>query len=220
MTSIKVLIVEDHLIVRAGLRMLLDKQPSVAVVGEAGNREDALALAASHQPDIVLLDLMLNEESSLGFLSDLLACASQARVIILTGMPDAEVHRRAVSLGAMGVVLKGQDPAILYKAIDRVHAGEVWIERSLMASVLSQMSQAKSSRDPEADKIALLTPREREVIALIGEGLKNRGIAERLFITETTARNHLASIFTKLGVTDRLELALYAYRHHLVPPPR
>jgi DNA-binding NarL/FixJ family response regulator len=220
MPPIKVLLIEDHVVVRTGLRMLLDGQPTISVVGEAGTREDALALASSEQPNIILLDPMLNTDSSLAFLPELLACAARARVIVLTGVLDPEMHRRSVSLGAMGIVLKDQPPEVLFKAIDRVHAGEIWIERSLMASVLSQLANPTTNVDPELAKIALLTPREREVIALIGEGLKNKAIAERLFITETTARNHLASIFAKLGVVDRLELALYAYRHHLVPPPR
>jgi len=220
MPPIKVLLVEDHVIVRAGLRMLLDSQPNITVVGEAANREEALALATREQPHIILLDLMLQTESSLSFLPDLITCSGRARVIMFTGVTEPEMHRRAVSLGAMGIVLKDQSASVLFKAIDRVHAGEIWIERSLMASVLAQLANPTANLDPEAAKIALLTPREREVIGLIGEGLKNKGIAERLFITETTARNHLASIFAKLGVVDRLELALYAYRHHLVPPPR
>ena len=217
--SIKVLLIDDHLIVRAGLRMLLDSQPAITVVGEAANREDALAIASQEQPDVVLLEPVLQADNGLDFLPNLLACASHARVIILTALLDTEMHRRAVSLGVMGIVMKHQAPAALFKAIDRVHAGEIWIERSLMASVLARMANSGTNPDPEAAKIALLTPREREVIALIGEGFKNKVIAERLFITETTARNHLASIFTKLGVADRLELALYAYRHRLVPPP-
>jgi DNA-binding NarL/FixJ family response regulator len=120
----------------------------------------------------------------------------------------------------MGVVLKEKAAETLLRAIERVHAGEVWLERAMMASVLSQMTRASQQPDPEAAKIATLTTREREVIALIGEGLRNRQIAERLFISETTVRHHLTSIFAKLEVADRLELVIYAFRHALVRPPR
>ncbi len=216
------MLVDDHVVVRTALRMLIQSRPGLTMVGEAGNRADALRLAASELPDIILLDLELDGESGLDFLPELLNISDKARIIILTGVRDAEVHHRAVSLGAMGVVRKDNAVDVLIDAITRVHAGEAWLDPSLTARVLSGMSRAGKARqtDPEAAKIATLTEREREVLALVGEGLKNKEIAGRLFISEWTVRHHLTSIFDKLQVSDRVELILYAYRHNLAKPPR
>jgi DNA-binding NarL/FixJ family response regulator len=219
---IRILLIDDHTLVRAGLRMLIESRPGLQVVGEAVNRHDVLALAACEQPDLILLDLDLGGSSGLDFLPELLSVATAARVLILTGVYDLELHRRAVRLGAMGVVVKEKAAEILFQAIEKVHAGEVWLERAMVASVLGEMTRRgePAHTDPEAAKIAALTAREREVIVLVGEGLKNRQIAQRLFISETTVRHHLTSIFGKLGVADRLELVIYAYRHSLAKIPR
>jgi DNA-binding NarL/FixJ family response regulator len=219
--TIRILIIDDHVIVRAGLRMLIENHEGMIVVGEAGTRVDALAMAGQDQPDIILLDLDIGGESGLDFLRDLLGTATQARVLVLTGMRDPEAHRRAVHLGAMGLVLKDKAAEVLIKAIQKVHAGEVWLDRSLTASVLAEMSQADQTgrADPEAERIRSLTSREREIVGLVCEGLKNKQIGDRLFISEATVRNHLTSILSKLELSDRFELALYSYRQHLAKPP-
>jgi len=218
---LRIVLIDDHGIVRAGLRMLIESQAGMTVVGEAANRADALAVAAREQPDIILLDLDLEGESGLDFLQELLDIPPRARVIILTGVRDPEAHRRAVRLGAMGLVIKDKAAEVLIKAIEKVHAGEVWLDRALTASVLSEMAQADQTKkaDPEAEKIGSLTSREREVVGLVCEGLKNKQISERLFISEATVRNHLTSILSKLELSDRFELALYSYRQHLAKPP-
>ena len=222
MQPLRVLLIDDHALVLAGLRMLIQSWAGLKVVGEASNRADALALATKEQPNIILLDLDLGRDNGLEFLPDLLSAAKEARIIVLTGVRDIEAHRRAISLGAMGVVPKEKAAEVLIKAFEKVHAGEVWLDRSMMASVLAEMSKAKETKkiSPEAAKIATLTAREREVITLLGEGLKNKQIAERLFISDTTVRHHFTSIFSKLNVTDRFELLIYAYRHRLANPPR
>ena len=219
---IRVILIDDHAVVRAGLRMIIQNRAGMTVVGEAGNRDEALALAASQYPDIFLLDLDLGGDSGIALIPDLLAAASEARIIILTGLRDPETIRKAVLLGAVGIVRKEKAAEVLISAIERVHAGEAWLDPVLMADVLSDMTRLSKGRkpDPEADKIATLTNREREVIALIGEGIKSKEIAGRLFISETTVRHHLTSIFDKLGVADRIELLIYAYRHGLASPPR
>ena len=218
--QIRVLLVDDHAVIRVGLRMLLESHPKLAVVGEASGRDEALALAAGTRPDIILLDLDLGGISSIDFLPELLAAAGQARVLLLTGSTDTDQHRKAVLRGAMGVVVKAQAAEVLLKAIEKVHAGEVWIDRTVMASVLSQMSRGGAAEkvDPEAAKIAGLSDREREVITLICQGLQNKHIGERMAISEATVRHHLTSIFNKLEITNRLELVIYAYRHDLVKP--
>jgi DNA-binding NarL/FixJ family response regulator len=219
--AIRILIVDDHVIVRAGLRMLLENHEGMVVVGEAGSRLEALAITTDQQPDIILLDLDIGGENGLDFLRELLDAARGARVLVLTGVRDPESHRRAVHLGAMGLVFKDKAAEVLIKAIQKVHAGEVWLDRSLTASVLSEMLQADQTKkvDPEAEKIGSLTSREREIVGLVCEGLKNKQIGDRLFISEATVRNHLTSILAKLGLSDRFELALYSYRQHLAKPP-
>jgi DNA-binding NarL/FixJ family response regulator len=151
-----------------------------------------------------------------------LAVAQEARILILTGVRDPDIHRRAVALGALGLVLKEKVATDLLQAIEKVCAGEAWLEPAQVASVLRGMTCTRGTQplDPEAAKIATLTEREREVITLVGQGLRNKPIAEHLYISETTVRHHLTAIFAKLEVTDRLELMIYAYRHGLasVPP--
>jgi DNA-binding NarL/FixJ family response regulator len=214
--AIRVLLVEDHAVVRAGLRLLIESRPGLVVVGEATTHADALAVAACEQPHIILLDLDLGRENGLDLLPSLLAAASQARVLVLTGVRDVDEHRRAIRQGAMGLVLKDQAPDVLLKAIEKVHAGEVWLDRAMLAHVLSEMAVgAARPLDTNAARVATLTQREREVIALVDEGLKNKQIGDRLSITETTVRHHLTSIFAKLGVGSRLELVLFAHRHSL-----
>lgn len=217
----RVLIIDDHAIVRTGLRMLLESQAGITVVGEAANHADALAVAVREQPDIILLDLDLGGESSLDCLPELLTVASEARVLILTGVRDPELHRHAVYLGAMGLVLKEKATEVLLQAIEKVRTGEVWLEGAMIASVLREVVHAREARqaDPEAAKIAALTERERQVITLVGQGLRNKQVAERLCISETTVRHHLTAIFAKLKVADRLELVIYAYRHGLAGLP-
>src|SRR5713101_472371 len=189
---IRILLVADHVIVRAGLRMLIENHKGLVVVGEAGTRIDALAIAAREQPQVILLDLDMGNESGLDFLRELLDAAAGARVVMLTGVRDPEAHRRAVHLGAMGLVLKDKAAEVLIKAIEKVHAGEVWLDRSLTASVLSERSQADLGRkvDPDREKVASLTDREREIVRLVCQGLKNKQIADKLFISDATVRNH------------------------------
>lgn len=219
--TIRILIVDDHVIVRGGLRMLLESQAGFTVVGEAGSKSEALDVFARESPNIVILDLDLGGESGLDLLPELVSAGSGARVIVLTGVRDQDVHRRCVELGADGLLLKDKASEILIKAVRKVHAGEDWLERSMMRGALDQLRNqgSKAQADPEAEKIRTLTEREREVIALVGLGLKNKQVAERLFISDTTVRHHLTSIFSKLGVSDRLELVIYAYRHKLAKPP-
>ncbi len=217
--TIRVLLVDDHALVRTGLSILIAQQPSIVVVGEAENGVEALAYAVREQPDVILLDLDLNGESGLDLLPKLLQAVPQGRVIILTGSRETDAHRHAVRSGAMGLVLKSHASDVLVRAIQKVYAGEVWLDRTIMASVLADIApnraEQKQQSDPEQAKIATLTEREREVIALIAQGLKNKQIAQQLFISEATVNHHLTSIFGKLGVATRLELAIYAYRNGL-----
>ena len=218
--SIRILLIDDHAVMRLGLRTLIENQQGLKVVGEASGRIDALEVAEREQPDIILLDLSLPGTDGVDLIPELQAVSKEARILVLTGVLDPEAHKRAIHFGAMGVVLKEKAPEVLIKAIEKVHEGEVWLDRAMVANVVGGRSRFGDSRvpDPEAFKIATLTEREREVIALIGEGLKNRQIADRLFISEGTVRNHLTTVFSKLEVSDRFELLIYAYRHAIAKP--
>jgi two-component system, NarL family, nitrate/nitrite response regulator NarL len=219
--SVRVLIVDDHGIMRAGLRMLLESHPGFAVVGEASTCADALALATGTQPDVIVLDLDLGGENAVESIPTLLRIVPETRILVLTGVRDPEVHRQAIRHGALGLVFKEKAVETLLQAITKVRAGEVWLEPTMIARVLGDLTrpQPAPQASEEAIKIARLTEREREVITLVGEGLRNRHIAERLYISEATVRHHLTAIFAKLDVSDRFELAIYAYQHGLAKPP-
>lgn len=216
--QIRVMIVDDHAVIRAGLRMLIEHDQTMNVVAMAGTRAEALRLAATSRPDIIILDLILGEDDGLAFLPELCETSPTSRVVVLTGVQNPDSHRLAVRRGAMGIVLKEHAAELLLRAIQKVHDGEVWIDRSMIGSVIQDFNKP-ADVDPEKAKIKTLTDREREVITLVGEGLKNRQIAERLFITETTVTHHLSSVFSKLEVSDRLELLIYSFRHGLAKLP-
>src|SRR4051812_11950439 len=190
-TPISILIVDDHAVLRFGLRAILETQERLAVVGEATDSSSALALATEKQPDIVLLDLDLGKENGFDLIPDLLNAAPNTRVLVVTGMRDPAAHERAVLLGAMGIVLKETALALIVKAIEKVYAGEMWIDRTMIASILNARVRTHSSQEQNArdTRIATLTEREREIVGLIGQGLRNKVIAERLVISEATVRN-------------------------------
>ena len=201
--------------------MLIEHDQRMQVVAQAGNRIEALERAESTHPDVIILDLLLGDEDGLAFLPELCQASPKSRVLVLTGVQNPDAHRSAIRRGAMGIVLKQQAADLLLKAIRKVHAGEVWIDRSMMGSVLDDVrTERQQGTNTEATKIASLTPREREVVALVSEGLKNKLIGERLYISETTVTHHLSSVFSKLEVSDRLELIIYAFRHGLAKMPK
>ena len=222
--TVRVMLVEDDELARLGLRTQIEKDPHLSVAAEAATYRDALKAAEREQPDVILLDLNLGEESGMELLTEISKVAPSARVIIVTGVRDLEVHQQAISHGAAGLVLKHDALEHIARAIKQVSGGDVWFNRAMMMKVIEGMvrSTAVKQPDPEAAKIAALTEREREVISLVGEGLKNKEIANRLrpFISETTVRHHLTSIYDKLGVSDRLELVIYAYIHGLAALPK
>ncbi len=219
-STIRIVIVEDHKVVREGLRMLLESQEDMVVAAEAGTAEEALAAIGGEKPNIVLLDLDLGGVNVVERIPEMLAASKGSRVIVLTGVHDSQLHRRALRLGSLGLVLKDQAGSTLIKAIRRVHAGEAWIDRSMTANLVAEISgldEAKNVR--EVAKIASLSRREREIVTVLCEGLNNKQIAGKLFISESTVRNHITSVLAKLELADRFELAIYAYRHSLAKPP-
>lgn len=187
-TNIRILLVDEQSIVRAGLKMLLESHPGLAVIGEAATLVEALALVTD-APDIILLDLnSLSRQRSLDAIPQVMSTA-KARLLLLTDEDDPEVNLNAIRMGAMGIVNKKEPAEVLLKAIERIHAGEVWINRAMMARVIGGMRHSNYPQtindDPEATKIASITDREREVVTLIGQGLRNKQIAERLLLAKS-----------------------------------
>lgn len=216
---IRVLLVDDHQTVLWGLEKLIESErPKMEIAGKATNRDEALTAARLLEPDVILLDLDLNGENSLEFLPDLLS-QGEVKVLILTGLRNAECQERAMMLGARGVVQKGEPAETILQAIERVHSGEVWLDRGTAASIFNRLSgkRASGQHHVEAQKISTLTARERQVIAALVEerSANNKTIAEQLNISDHTLRNHLRSIYSKLGLENRMELYLYATDHGL-----
>jgi two-component system nitrate/nitrite response regulator NarL len=219
MPPIRILLISDRGLLRAGLRTLLDSQPGMMVVAEVDCCAKALTVTCE-EPDVILLNLDLT--AGLHEVPDLLAFRKGARLLVLISGGAPEVHHQAIRIGATGAVQKEEPPEVLVKAIEKVHAGEAWFDRSAIADVLMEMTRANGSHrnGAQVGGVTDLTKREREVVTHVAEGLKNKQIANRLFISEVTVRHHLTSIFSKLGVSDRLELMIYAFRHRLAEPPR
>lgn len=221
---VRVVLIQDQECVRFGLRLLIESKPEVEVVGEASNYSQALG-AIERQPDVILLDHEHGGDCSIDTIPSLLSAAKGARILVFTGEWNPEAHYRAFGLGAMGLVFKTDSPEVLIKAIEKVHMGEAWIESVTMARLLREMWQGKvrsgenSQSHPGKRNLTRLTEREREVVSLIGERLQNKQIADRLFVCEATVRHHLTSIYDKLNVKNRFELALYAYQHGLAKQP-
>jgi DNA-binding NarL/FixJ family response regulator len=214
----RIVIVDDHTLFREGVRRILEVEPDLVFVGQAGTAAEALDLLERVASDILLLDLRLVDSQGIDILPRLLAGPAAPRVLIVTAFPDEAVIAEAIRLGARGVVLKDAAPDMLLAAIRAVMAGEMWFPPELTSRVIAALSNASPVAGP-ARRVHLLTPREREIVGLVGQGLRNREVAERLAITEKTTKGHLTSIFQKLGVNDRLELALFAIKNHLVQPP-
>jgi len=218
---IRVLLIQSQECVRRGLRLLIESSAAVEVIGEAADYTQAL-VAVEQKPDVIILDHEHGGDCNIDLIPNLLSSAKGARVLILTGEWNPAAHYRAVGLGAMGLVFKTDSPDTLIKAIEKVHTGEVWLESVTMARLIREMWQGQDKTEQpnhNGNKLTRLTEREREITALIGERLQNKQIAERLFVCEATVRHHLTSIYDKLSIKNRFELALYAYQHGLAKQP-
>ena len=217
---IRVMIVDDHKSILWGLERLVESaSPRMAVTGTAASCAEMLSVVVTARPDVILLDLDLDGQNSADSLPDLLRLTN-AQVLILTGGRDFAFHQAALMKGARGVIGKDENADVLLHAIERVYAGEVWVNRMMMGKLLESMSANAGkgqSADPEAVKIASLTPREREIVGAIvrSRGGKSLEIADSLHISEHTLRNHLTLIYEKLGVRNRLDLFAYAMEHGL-----
>jgi DNA-binding NarL/FixJ family response regulator len=205
---ISVLIVDDHPVVRRGLRVLLEVQDGIEVSGEAGDGAAALALAAELAPDVVLLDLKLPGMDGVAVLTELKARDSKSRVLVLTSATEPASASLALRSGAAGVVYKDVDPDALVRAIRAVHDGHLLLAPEAAGSLVRNAGGWNPAAGLDA-----LTSREREVLAEIAKGRSNREIARALNVSEKTVKAHVSSVLAKLGVQDRTQAALIAVRH-------
>ncbi|MET0265845.1 MAG: response regulator transcription factor [Duganella sp.] len=220
-TPIRIMLVDDHKTMLWGLEKLLEgAAPEMQVVGTAHNNDSALREGARLRPDLVVLDLDLEGRSSIEILPQLLE-QSGARVMILSGNRELGLLTQAVKLGARGVVSKEASAEVVLNAIRSVHRGDMCLEPALMNALLGQLSAPAAKANPEAARIASLTPRERKIVAVVveGNGAPNKTLAAQLFIAEPTLRNNLTTIYQKLGVANRLELYVYATKHGVTNVP-
>ena len=210
---IRVLIADDHAVVRQGLRTFLDLQADIDVVGEAADGEQAVAAAAEHAPDVILLDLVMPELDGIGALRRLREAAPATRVIVLTSFGEDERLFAALRAGAVGYLLKDVEPPELVRAIRPPHAGQSPLSPAVAARVVEELaSGGGAGRAPAAE----LTPRELEVLCLIARGRSNKRIALELGVAEKTVKTHVSHVLAKLGLSDRTQAALYAVREGLV----
>ena len=213
---IRVLITDDHAVVREGLRTFLELQNGLEVVGEAADGEEAIAQAAQLKPDVILMDLVMPRLDGVAAMRELRASAPRSKVIVLTSFLDDERLMPAIEAGAAGYLLKDVAPAALAQAIRAAHAGETTISPTVATRLVAAISDR--AQRPAPSTAQGLTGREQDVLELLAEGYSNKRIARELGISEKTVKAHVGRVLAKLGVADRTQAALLAVRHGLLRP--
>jgi NarL family two-component system response regulator LiaR len=219
---VRVVVADDHPVVREGLRSFLASRPGMVVVGEAADADEVVRVAEELRPDVVLVDLMMpgrDVHDGIEAIHRMRQLPSSPRALVLTSFAGDDKVLPALRAGAAGYLLKDVDPADLEAAIRTVHQGGALLAPSVANRVLDQATGAQSApADAENDRLRSLTPRELEVLELLGRGLPNRRIAAELYVSEKTVKTHVSSILSKLRVADRTQAALFAVRHGLAEP--
>ena len=213
--AVRILIADDHPIFRDGLKRLLESERDFKVIGEACDGVEAVALARKLKPEILLLDLAMPRKAGLEALRDMSSDSSSARVILLTAAAEKEQIVEALQLGARGVVLKDSATQILLKSIRAVINGEYWVGRESVSNLVQYLRNLLESAATPRQRKYGLTPRELEIVSAVVAGYANKEIAEHFKISEDTVKHHLSNIFDKVGVSTRLELALFAVNQAL-----
>lgn len=210
---IRVVLVDDQALFRAGIRMLTGSQPDMEVVGEAGDGREAIAVVAETKPDVVLMDIRMPVMDGLAATAEILRSHDAPRIVMLTTFDLDEAAARAIQQGASGFLLKDADPEFLLAAIRTVHAGSSVIAAAATRELFAQFTTPQSSALPV--EYTTLTEREREIFALAAKGLSNAEIAAGEFLSEATVKTHISRILTKLGLRDRVQLVVFAFEHGL-----
>ena len=214
-SRIRVLIVDDHSVVRMGLRVFFDLQDDIEVVGEASDGSEGVAMARRLEPEVILMDLLMPNMDGVTAIGRIKAERPETEIVTMTSFIEEEKVTSALEAGASGYVLKDADAEEVAAAIRAAYAGEVHLDPQV-ARLLAQRMRAK--KDPEP--VEPLTDREKDVMRLLGQGLSNKEIGAQLFITERTARTYVSNILGKLGLASRTQAALWAVEHKLAEPPR
>jgi two-component system, NarL family, nitrate/nitrite response regulator NarL len=214
--TIRIVIADDHPILRDGLRRLLEAEPRFEVIGEAGDGDEAVAQVAKLRPDILLLDLAMPRANGLKTLQELSELGIPVRPVLLTAEINPEETITALQLGARGVILKESATQLLYRCLQAVMAGEYWVGHDRVHDIVQHLRAATRQADAPATPAQMLTRREMQIVAAIVEGASNKDIGRQFDLSEQTVKNHLSHIFDKVGVSNRLELALYAVHHKLL----
>jgi DNA-binding NarL/FixJ family response regulator len=214
MDTVRIVTADDHPILRDGLRRLLEAEPGLEVVGEAGSGAEAIRLVAALSPHLLLLDLAMPDVSGLDVLRALHQAGSTTRTVILTASADKEQLVEALLLGARGLLLKDSATALLYKCVKEVVAGGYWLGHDRLPGLIEMLRRLGCTQATRP--AGTLTPRELHVVAAVLDGATNRDISTQLGLSEQTVKNHLSHIFDKVGVSNRLELALFAIHHRVL----
>jgi DNA-binding NarL/FixJ family response regulator len=213
--QVRIVIADDHPILRDGLRRLLESEPDFVVVGEACDGHQAVEQVKRLEPDVLLLDLLMPGASYVDVLREVAAIAAPTRPLLLTASIEPDEVVKALEAGARGIVLKNIATELLMKAIRTVTAGEYWVARESVGSLVGTF-RARTAAPP--DRQLGLTRRELEIVTAVASGLTNKEIARRFALSEETVKHHLTKIFAKLDVANRVELALFAIAQQLVRP--
>jgi DNA-binding NarL/FixJ family response regulator len=210
--KIRVLIVDDHAVVRTGLRVFFDLQPDIEVVGEAADGSEGVAMARRLEPDVVLMDLLMPNMDGITAIGRIKADRTETEVVTMTSFIEEEKVTSALEAGASGYVLKDAEAEEVAAAVRAAFAGEVHLDPAVARLLAQRMRNRKS---PDEELVEPLTDRERDVLRLLGQGMSNKEIGSTLFITERTARTYVSNILGKLGLASRTQAALYAVEHKL-----
>jgi DNA-binding NarL/FixJ family response regulator len=216
--TVRVLVVDDDKLMRAGLRAVISSDESIEVIGEAGDGRAAIDSARRLDPDVVLMDVRMPEIDGISATREVLEVAPEARVVIVTTFEEDEYVFGALAAGASGFLLKRTGPEELIDAIKTVAGGDALLSPSVTRRVIERMARQPTPGEPEEARMAELTAREREVLELIAGGLTNAEIAERLVIEESTVKTHVKRILMKLGLRDRVQAVIFAYESGLIQP--
>lgn len=215
-SPITVALVDDQQLFRGGIRMLIESQPDMKFVGEAGDGHEAIRLAATVKPDVLLMDVRMPNMDGIEATQQIVARGLETRVLVLTTFDLDKAVARAVAVGASGFVLKDADPEFLLAAIRTVHSGSEVFAAQATADLIRRFSQAPGRLGGEPQEFAALTEREREMFFLAAKGMSNSEIAAKEFLSEATVKTHISRILAKLSLRDRVQLVVYAYEHGLL----
>ena len=211
---VRIVLVDDQALFRAGIRMVIDSQPDLEVVGEASDGREGVEVVRSTRPDLVLMDVRMPVMDGLAATAEILREPDAPRVVVLTTFDLDEAAARAIQGGASGFLLKDSEPEFLLSAVRTVHAGSAVIAAEATRELFAHIADGGGG-EPVPAAYGALTDREREIFALAAAGLSNAEIAEREFLSEATVKTHISRILTKLALRDRVQLVVFAYRHGL-----